>query len=120
MTDTKVEVAAETLAKEERLKQVIAEFKVFSQALLVPGAKHLTSADGLVLAILAGDDATGRFLVYVNGDLAKTSDSTIEVSLPDGAILEPLFDGPKASLKGGKVALKAPALATGAFRVTLP
>lgn len=104
----------------ELVKQVIAEFKVFSQALLVPGAKHLTSADGLVLAILAGDDATGRFLVYVNGDLTKASDSTIEVSLPDGAILEPLFGGPKASLKGGKVALKAPALATGAFRVTLP
>lgn len=104
----------------ELVKQVIAEFKVFSQALLVPGAKHLTSADGLVLAILAGDDTTGRFLVYVNGDLAKASDSTIEVPLPDQAKLEPLFDGPKASVQGGKVALKVPALATGAFRVTLP
>lgn len=99
------------------VKQVIAEFKEFDDALLVPGAVHLTSADGLVLAILAGDDTTGRILVYVNGDLAKASDSTIEVQLPDGATLEPLFGGPKASVKNGKVALKAPALATGAFRV---
>ena len=99
------------------VKQVIAEFKEFDDALLVPGAVHLTSADGLVLAILAGDDTTGRFLVYVNGDLTKASDSTIDVQLPDGATLEPLFGGPKASVKNGKVALKAPALATGAFRV---
>ena len=99
------------------VKDVIAEFKVFNQALLVPGAVHLTSADGLVLAILAGDETTGRFLVYVNGDLTRSSDSTLEVPLADGAMLEPLFGGPEASVKDGRVALNVRALATGAFRV---
>lgn len=102
----------------EVVKKVIAEFKEFDDELLVPGAVHLTSADGLVLAILAGDDTTGRFLVYVNGDLTKASDSTIDVPLPAGTKLEPLFGGPAGAIQDGKLKLNLPPLATGAFRVT--
>lgn len=63
------------------------------------------------------DFAAWRFLVCVNGDLTRSSDSTLEVLLAEGAALEPLFGGPEASVKDGRVVLNVRALATGAFRV---
>lgn len=101
----------------KEVQKVIAEVKVFSDALLAPNPTFLTSEDGLTLGILAGDDSTGRFLIYVNGDLTKESNATLSVPLPKEAVLEPLFDGPAATLKNGKISLKVPALGTGAFRV---
>jgi hypothetical protein len=99
------------------VKTLIAEFKVFGQALLEPNPEFLTSDDGLVLGIVAGSEKTGRFLIYVNGDLEKRSNSAIKVPLKDGTELEPLFGGPQGAVKDGKIVLDLPALATGVFKI---
>ncbi len=98
------------------LTDVIAEIKNFAPALLEPDNRTLKSPDGRVHAILCGSQATGRFLVYVNSEYEQ-ADTTLLLPELDGATLEPLFNGPAGAVKNGKLSLKLPPLATGAFRI---
>ncbi len=100
------------------LADVIAEIKVFAPALLAPGNRIFQSEadDGRVHTILCGSEATGHFLVYVNGDF-EPADATLHVPELAKAKWEPLFGGPSASVPGDKLQLKLPPLATDAFRV---
>ena len=100
------------------LTDVIAEIKVFAPALLVPENRMLKSDDddGLIQAILCGNEKTGRFLIYVNS-VYETTESTLSVPELAGMKLEPLFGGASGKIKNNKLKLKLPPLATGAFRV---
>jgi hypothetical protein len=104
----------------EMVKAVIAEFKTFMPALLVPGNRTLKSDDGRIHAIVCGDGTTGRFLVYVNGE-EEPAESVLRVPELAGMKLEPLFGGPSGKVEDGRLQLKLPPLATGVYRVnTLP
>ena len=98
------------------VRRLVGETKVFCQALLEPGARKFKSADGKVHAILCGSEQTGRFLVYVNSDY-EAVESELVVPELEGVAIMPLFGGPKAAVKKGRIGLKIPALGTGAFLV---
>lgn len=98
------------------LTDVIAETKVVAPALLEPGRRTMKSADGRVHAILAGNEKTGRFLVYVNAEY-EPCESTLVVPELANATLEPLFGAPAGKVVDGKLTLKLPPLATGVYRI---
>lgn len=98
------------------VRKLVSETKVFCQALLEPGARKFKSTDGKIHAILCGSEQTGRFLVYVNPEY-EAVESELLVPELDGVAIAPLFGGPKAAVKKGRLSLKVPALGTGAFLV---
>ena len=75
------------------ITEVTTEAKDFKMALLAPGATVVKSADGRVHARLCGDDATGRFLIAVNGT-DDPSDGVLESPVFKGLKLEPLHGSP--------------------------
>jgi hypothetical protein len=75
------------------ITEVTTEAKDFKLALLVPGGQVVKSVDGRVHARLCGDDATGRFLIAVNGT-DDPSDGVIESPALKGQALEPLHGSP--------------------------
>lgn len=99
------------------LTEMSAEIKVLAPALLASGNRMLRSDDGRIHAIICGNGATGRFLIYVNGEYEPAESALALHELAD-AKLEPLFGGSAAMVRDGQVTLKLPGLATGAFRVT--
>ena len=78
------------------ITETTTEAKEFKLALLAPGGIMLKSEDGRVLARLCGDEATGRFLIAVNGS-DDPSEGVVASTALAGLSLEPLFDSPTVS-----------------------
>ena len=100
----------------QTLTALCGEVRTLAPALLEPGRRMMKSDDGRIHAILCGSKATGRFLVYVNGEY-EPADSTLAVPELEGVRLDPLFGGLDAAISKGRLKLKLPPLATGVFRV---
>ena len=98
------------------VQKVIAEMKVFYDALLVPGAVQCRSKDGQIHGYLCGDAKSGVYLLSVNASDDKVS---TEITLPAlaGKTLEPLFGAPAAKISGSTFPLSLPGLGTAVWRV---
>ena len=98
------------------VKKIVAEIKVFADALRIPGEKFLKSKDGNVHALLFGNEKTGRFLIAANLFEGAVKTDLKAFGL-DGATLESLFDSPSAKARDGLMPITLPQWGTAAWRV---
>ncbi len=105
------------------VKKIISEIKVFQHALRVPGQKNFQSDDGMVDALLCGNEKTGRFLIMASVSELPV-DTAMQIPGVAGMKLEPLFGTAKAkTVKGGgadgldSISIKLPQWGTAVWRV---
>ncbi|MBQ6247932.1 MAG: hypothetical protein IJK04_13760 [Kiritimatiellae bacterium] len=98
------------------VKKLVAEIKVFADALSIPGEKFFKSKDGNVHALLFGNEKTGRFLIAANLFEGAVKTDLKAFGL-DGAKLEPLFGSPAAKVRDGLMPIALPQWGTAAWRV---
>ena len=110
-------------ATAHEVKKIIEEIRVFQDALRVPGQKNFQSDDGMVDALLCGNEKTGRFLIGVSVSEFPV-DTKLQIPGVAGMKLEPLFGTPEAKTAKGAgdkgfdtLAVKLPQWGTAVWRV---
>lgn len=98
------------------LKELVAEIKELSPALMEPGRRMLKSTNGHVHALICGSEKTERYLIYVNADL-EASNAMLVVPELESKTLTGLFGTRAASVQGGTLEFKVEAQETGVFRI---